>query len=52
MEALGVADHQPSLLHHGTHKYLPGAAIYGKNGGGKSNVIRAFCFNGADSEKL
>lgn len=42
MEALGVADHQPSLLYHGTHKYLPGAAIYGKNGGGKSNVIRAF----------
>lgn len=23
-------------------KLLPGAAIYGKNGGGKSNVIRAF----------
>ena len=23
-------------------KLLPGVAIYGKNGGGKSNVIRAF----------
>ena len=25
-----------------TIKLLPAAAIYGKNGGGKSNVIRAF----------
>lgn len=30
------------LIPYGGMRILPGAAIYGKNGGGKSNVIRAF----------
>ena len=31
-----------SLIEYHSSKILPGIAIYGKNGGGKSNVIRAF----------
>lgn len=42
MEATGLGTFKNSLISYGTLKLLPGAAIYGKNGGGKSNVIRAF----------
>lgn len=42
MEAVGLASFKNCLIEHGTMKLLPGVAIYGKNGGGKSNVIRAF----------
>lgn len=41
MEAARLSDHTDCLLQHGKHNYLPSAAIYGKNGGGKSNLIRA-----------
>lgn len=41
MEAAKLSDHSDCLLHHGKHQYLPSSAIYGKNGGGKSNLIRA-----------
>ena len=39
MEAMGLKSFKNSLIN---GEYLPGVAIYGKNGGGKSNVIRAF----------
>lgn len=42
MEATGLGTLKNSLIESGNTKLLPGAAIYGKNGGGKSNVIRAF----------
>lgn len=42
MEATGLGSFPKCLIHYGNTKLLPGAAIYGKNGGGKSNVIRAF----------
>lgn len=42
MEAVGLASFKNCLIEHGTMKLLPGVAIYGKNAGGKSNVIRAF----------
>lgn len=42
MEASGLGTYKDCLIWHGSKKYLPAAAIYGKNGGGKSNVIRAF----------
>lgn len=42
MEATGLGTLKGSLIESGTSRLLPGAAIYGKNGGGKSNVIRAF----------
>lgn len=42
MEAVGLASFKNCLIEYGTMKLLPGVAIYGKNGGGKSNVIRAF----------
>ena len=41
MEAAKLSDHTGCLLQHGKSNYLPSAAIYGKNGGGKSNLIRA-----------
>lgn len=41
MEAAKLSDHTECLLHFGKSSYLPSAAIYGKNGGGKSNLIRA-----------
>ena len=50
MEATGLGTFRKSLIeyrpagkstNHPIH-LLPAAAIYGKNGGGKSNVIRAF----------
>lgn len=42
MEATGSSTLKSVLIPFGGMKILPGAAIYGKNGGGKSNVIRAF----------
>lgn len=42
MEATGLSSFKSSLLKYNNLKLLPGVAIYGKNGGGKSNVIRAF----------
>lgn len=42
MEAAGLGAFKNCLIPYGNAKLLPGAAIYGKNGGGKSNVIRAF----------
>ena len=42
MEATGLGTLKSSLIESGSSRILPGAAIYGKNGGGKSNVIRAF----------
>lgn len=42
MEAAGLGTFKNSLITYNNSKLLPGAAIYGKNGGGKSNVIRAF----------
>lgn len=42
MEATGLSTFKDSLLNYGNLRLLPGVAIYGKNGGGKSNIIRAF----------
>ena len=43
MEATGLSSFKKSLIPwSSTTKLLPAIAIYGKNGGGKSNVIRAF----------
>lgn len=42
MEATGLSSFKNSLISYNALKLLPGVAIYGKNGGGKSNVIRAF----------
>lgn len=42
MEATGASTLKNVLIPFGGIRVLPGAAIYGKNGGGKSNVIRAF----------
>ncbi len=42
MEATGLGSLKSCLIGFNHHKLLPGVAIYGKNGGGKSNVIRAF----------
>lgn len=42
MEAVGLSSFKKSLIEQNKMKLLPGAAIYGKNGGGKSNVIRVF----------
>lgn len=42
MEAIGLLSFKNCLIEQNNMKLLPGAAIYGKNGGGKSNVIRAF----------
>ena len=42
MEAIGLGALKGSLIQYNSSKLLPSIAIYGKNGGGKSNVIRAF----------
>lgn len=42
MEAVGLSSFKNCLIEQNYIKLLPGVAIYGKNGGGKSNVIRAF----------
>lgn len=41
-EATGLGTFKKSLISYGTLNLLPSVAIYGKNGGGKSNVIRVF----------
>lgn len=42
MEAMGLGSLKDCLIQYNSTKLLPSVAIYGKNGGGKSNVIRAF----------
>ena len=42
MEATGLSTYKSVLIPYKSTKLLPSAVIYGKNGGGKSNVIRAF----------
>ena len=42
MEATGLGAFKDCLQKYGNTRILPSIAIYGKNGGGKSNVIRAF----------
>ena len=42
MEAMGLGTYKSCLIPFRNKRLLPAAAIYGKNGGGKSNVIRAF----------
>ena len=41
LEAAGLGDHKECLLKFKRNPYLPVVSINGKNGGGKSNVIRA-----------
>lgn len=41
MEAASLTGSEDILLHFGKKDILPSVAIYGKNGGGKSNIIRA-----------
>lgn len=41
MMATGLKEYKDSLIPYGSKKVLPGVAIYGKNGGGKSNLLRA-----------
>ena len=41
LEAVGLADRKECLLKYKNSEYLPVISINGKNGGGKSNVIRA-----------
>ena len=41
MEAVSLKDSADILLPFGKNSYLPTVAVYGKNGGGKSNLIRA-----------
>lgn len=42
LEATGLSSFKNSVIEINKAKLLPNIAIYGKNGGGKSNVIRAF----------
>ena len=42
MEATGISNFRNSVMEINNLHLLRGAAIFGKNGGGKSNVIRAF----------
>ena len=42
MEAAGLGARKSCLIEFKNYKLLPAAAIFGKNSGGKSNVIRAF----------
>lgn len=42
MEAMGLGRLKNCLISYNSMKLIPSVAIYGKNGGGKSNVIRAF----------
>ncbi|MDD2980961.1 MAG: ATP-binding protein [Hespellia sp.] len=41
MEAAGMQDSSDTLFTVGKNKYLPAVAIFGKNGGGKTNLVRA-----------
>lgn len=45
LEAEGLSARRDILINESNKKLLPVAAIYGKNGGGKSNVIRALWFS-------
>lgn len=42
MESMGLSQMKESLIPCGTARLLPSVALFGKNGGGKTNVIRAF----------
>lgn len=42
MEPMGLSQKKRCLIPYKTIHLLPAVAIYGKNGGGKTNVIRAF----------
>lgn len=42
MEAKGNAEYRRCLIPYKKSGILPAAAVFGKNGGGKSNIIRAF----------
>ncbi|MBR5427375.1 MAG: ATP-binding protein [Clostridia bacterium] len=43
LEATGLSSFKNSIIEYNSSiKLLPSVAIYGKNGGGKSNIIRAF----------
>lgn len=42
MEATGLNSFKNCIIEYNSTKLLPSVAIYGKNGGGKSNIIRAF----------
>ena len=42
MEARGIQDDEEGLTKWGKYKLLPSMAILGKNGSGKSNLVRAF----------
>lgn len=42
MEAMGLGRLKNCLISYNSMKLIPSVAIYGKNGGGKSNIIRAF----------
>lgn len=42
MVAKGNGEYRSCLIPYRTEKVLPAVSIFGKNGGGKSNVIRAF----------
>lgn len=44
MEAASLKEYNECLIQLGKKNFLPALAIYGKNGGGKSNVIRALWF--------
>jgi len=42
MAASGLKEYKACLIPYGSKKVIPAAAIYGKNGSGKSNLLRAF----------
>jgi hypothetical protein len=42
LEAAGLKEYNNCLLNYKKNSYVPAIAIYGKNGGGKSNLVRAF----------
>ena len=42
MEATGISEYKECLLHYKKKPLLPVVAVFGKNGGGKTNLIRAF----------
>jgi hypothetical protein len=42
MEATGLKEYRNSLTQTNNKEILPSVAIFGKNGGGKSNIIRGF----------
>lgn len=44
MEPMGLSKMKECLIPYKTTNLLPSVAVFGKNGGGKTNVIRAFWF--------